>query len=286
MDKNYRLFKNDPSDPPEREISFEELNDKAFWCSLGAEKEKAFVKFMSEIDSPYVISIHPEKQNDPYHPDLLVKIGDKELIGEAKIKNSPLFIARKYGADPQHALTMDLKDSFNYSRRLRQGIDLLIFAWVKWEAHEMVSDFHGRKRVSPMHGIWVARFSKLRAKEKSENPPEIHWYREDFRKPRKYDLNAPESKVLLQFEPRLKKRFPLSLEEWAENKKLSLQKISRADELDYVSERLKCYKVNNITSGDLRIQDGIPYPTGHSSASYVFDLSDEALFENIYLSCK
>ena len=78
----------------------------------------------------------------------------------------------------------------------------------------------------------------------------------------------------------------LTLEKWAKNKKLSLQKISRADELDYVSERLKCYKVNNITSGDLRIQDGIPYPTGHSSASYVFDLSDEALFENIYLSCK
>ncbi len=61
------------------------------------------------------IAIHPEKAANPYHPDLIVNDVD---IGELKAKASPLFIATKYGIDPQFALTMDLKDSFHYSKFL------------------------------------------------------------------------------------------------------------------------------------------------------------------------
>ena len=112
----FTLYKDDPLDPPKRIVSFNDLDNKAFWCQLGEDKEHAFAKVMSKIDSPYQVEIHPEKESNPYHPDLLVNFNSENLIGEVKTKNSPLFIADKYGVNPQYALTMDLKDSFNYNK--------------------------------------------------------------------------------------------------------------------------------------------------------------------------
>lgn len=255
----YKLFKDDPTEPPRREVSFDDLENKAFWCKLGEEKEKAFVKLMKEkIESDYVVQIHPEKGANAYHPDLLLEHKGQKYIAEVKIKNSPLFFGKYYGVDPQFALTMDLKDSFNYDRMLNQGIDLFIFVWVKWEAHEMTTEYSGRKnsyRVNPMRGVWVTRFSKLRALEKSNNPPRIHWYKEKFRHPPSYDLKANLDtetrkwcKEILTFEPRLKK-----------------------------GEHLK-----SITSKGFLTNEGWQYAAGQSSGSYVFDLSDEALFEKVY----
>ena len=158
----FTLYKNDPLDPPKRVVSFNDLDNKAFWCQLGEDKEHAFVKVMSKIDSPYQVEIHPEKESNPYHPDLLVNFNSKNLIGEVKIKNSPLFIANKYKVDPQYALTMDLKDSFNYNKLLKRGIDVIIFAWIRWEAHEMQLT-NKTYKVSPMRGVWVTNFSKIRS---------------------------------------------------------------------------------------------------------------------------
>lgn len=253
----FTLYKDDPADPPKRIVSFDDLDNKAFWCNLGEDKEHAFVKVMSKIQSPYTISIHPEKENNPYHPDLLVNINNTDHIGEAKIKNSPLFIARRYGVNPQYALTMDLKDSFNYDKLLTGGIDLIIFIWVKWEAHEMITSYNGTQRntykVSPMRGIWVTLFSRLRKKEQSTKPPGIHWYNEQFRKPPIYNINDESNhrwiKELVEFEPRLK----------------------------------TSNNVKNITSIGYDDRADTIRPTGHSSGSYVFDLSDADIFYNIYL---
>ncbi len=180
------FFRKNESGQLRKKISFSDLENRRFWCQLGDEKERAFAASMEKMQSPYSVSIHPHKISDPYHPDLLVSQFGNELSGEVKIKNSPLFIAKRYVFNPQFALTMDLKDSLNYSRLLDQSIDLLIFIWVKWEAHEMVtsSKFGSRSySVEPMRGVWVTNFSKLRSKENSESPPLIHWYKERLRQP-------------------------------------------------------------------------------------------------------
>ena len=252
----FTLYKNDPSDPPRRRVSFDDLDNKAFWCDHGENKEHAFVKVMSKIDSPYQIDIHPKKKSDPYHPDLHVEHKDEQLIGEVKIKNSPLFIAEKYNVSPQYALTMDLKDSFNYNKWLKRGEDITIFAWVKWEAHEM--ELRNKVySVKPMRGIWVTTFSKIRALEKSKNPPSIHWYHDRFRHPPEYDprhITKDSIKQwcneLIEFEPRLLKSNG---------------------------------KISNITSDSFFERDGVTYPTGHSSASYVFDLLNKEIFTNIFI---
>ena len=251
----FTLYKNDPSDPPRRIVSFNDLDNKAFWCNHGENKEYAFIKIMSKIESPYKVDIHPKKKTDPYHPDLLVNHNGDDLTGEVKVKNSPLFIAEKYNVSPQYALTMDLKDSFNYNKWLERGDDIVIFIWVKWEAHEMQLT-NKTYRVEPMRGVWMTTFSKLRALEKSNNPPGIHWYYDGFRRPPEYDPHHASSIVqdwcdeLIGFEPRLLKSNG---------------------------------KISNITSDSFFEKEGVTYPTGHSSASYVFDLLNKEVFTNLFI---
>jgi hypothetical protein len=251
----FKLFKNDPADPPRREVHFSDLANKAFWCNLGEEQEYAFIVRMERARLKFQVEIHPNKKTNPYHPDLEVHENGRVFDGEVKVKNSPLFFGKRYGINPQYALTMDLKDSFNYAELLREGTDLMVFIWVKWEAHEMVTEFRGRSEhyeVRPMEGIWRTWFSKLRALEQSANPPGIHWYRQSFRQPPYFEPGKVDDsewcKNLLEFEPRLK----------------------MADG-----------KIKNITSVGFISRDGKRYPSGHSSGSYVFDLSNEEIFERI-----
>ena len=55
--------------------SFDDLDNKQFWCKLGNKQEEAFVNVMNQLsNSNYSVSIHPNKKIDAYHPDLLVCI--------------------------------------------------------------------------------------------------------------------------------------------------------------------------------------------------------------------
>lgn len=244
----YRLF-----DFNNREISFDDLDDKAFWCKHGEEQEKAFVKVYNQLkirkylNTNFDITIHPSKKNNPYHPDLLVN--DKEM-GDAKIKNSPLFMAKTYNVPPQYALTIDLKDVFNYRKRLQtKNQDVYIFIWVKWEAHKMVTSYKSYS-VNKMGGIWVTKISKL-LNHLKRNDVGIHWYKEKFRQPNFFEQDNPWAKELIKFERRL-----------------------------LINERVK----NISSNGFARIGiDNITYPSGHSSCSYVFNLKEQTLFENLYL---
>lgn len=92
--------------------SFDNLDNKAFWCSTAEVKEEAFALLTQDMKKrkgfPWDIKIHPNKKDDSFHPDLSCNCGNGDQIGEVKIKNSPLFFAKKwYGIDPQYALTMD-----------------------------------------------------------------------------------------------------------------------------------------------------------------------------------
>ncbi len=106
-----------------------------------------------------------------------------------------------------------------------------------------------------MRGIWVTRFSKLRKKELSDFPPEIHWYKERYRKPPVYikgHINGEEVlwvNELVNFEPRLQDKEGVT---------------------------------KGISSNGFMERNGETYPAGQSSGSYVFDLSDESIFEKIY----
>jgi hypothetical protein len=145
---------------------------------------------------------------------------------------------------------MDLKDSFNYCRWLKQNIDISIFAWVEWEAHKMVCSGIPYI-VKPMAGVWMAKFSSLRAKEQSKKQPCIHWYKENFRQPQTQQIDTW-GQELLDFEPRLKVLLP-----------------------DGTAG------VKNITSKGHVFSRGANYPSGQSSGSYVFDLSDTTLFQRL-----
>ena len=237
----------------DNEISFDQLDDKAFWCKHGELQEKAFINIFQKLQNKNIlktifdISIHPEKNINPYHPDLLV---NKKYIGDAKIKNSPLFMAKTYSVSPQFALTIDLKDIFNYRKRLiSKSQDVYVFIWVKWEAHKMITS-HKTYSVEKMGGIWVSKISQL-LEHLKKNKVGIHWYKEKFRHPAWIQKNTPWAEELIQFEPRLYKNG----------------------------------KVKNISSnGFLSVgKENISYPSGHSSCSYVFDLSNKDIFDEIYL---
>lgn len=232
--------------------SFDDLENKGFWCTTTEVKEKAFAEITKKIKSfPWNIEVHPNKERDPYHPDLICNCGYGDQIGEVKIKNSPLFFAKKwYGIDPQYALTMDLKDSFNYRWWLEHGVDIQIFIWVKWEAHRLQTWGTDPTKVNnydvlPMKGIWTTKFSTLLEFEQQQRPP-IHWYQN--RESICIDINTFEGKELLKFDERLSEQSNL---------------------------------VRSITSNGFMNSNGRIFPSGNSSASYVFDLSNSALFTNL-----
>ena len=247
----YELF-----DFNNNKVSFDQLDNKAFWCEHGERQERAFISVFNKLKSDgllkknYVVDIHPEKETNPYHPDLII---DKEFLGDAKIKNSPLFMAKAYSVPPQFALTIDLKDIFNYRKRfLNLGQDILIFVWVKWEAHKMITP-HSTYSVNQMGGIWVTKISKVLSFLKDQKVG-IHWYKESFRRPDLYELDHAWAKELLDFE-----------------KRLSVDG-----------------KVKNISSKGFIVSGSnhITYPSGHSSCSYVFNLDNSELFENLFLRLK
>lgn len=253
----YQLYRHTPTG--RKPVSYDDLDNKAFWCHLGNAKEAAFVRRMATVTTTYSVEIHPEKAANPFHPDLLLRSDlHGEMAAEVKIKNSPLFYARqRYDIDPQHALTMDLKDSFNYCRLLAQGKDLVIFIWVNWDAHEMVrtlehsGDKAGERfTVQPMEGIWAVRFSKLRRLEET-NPPPIHWYKEPFRHPPTH--------------------FPATEKQWCEGLLHFDKRLCREDG-----------GVKGISSRGYTNQKGKLYPAGHSSGSYVFDLRHNVFRELYY----
>jgi hypothetical protein len=236
-------------------ITFGDLDNKAFWCSHGEKQEEAFIKMFAQLQqqgriiSDEKLAIHPSKELNPYHPDLII---NNQFIGEVKTKNSPLFMAQTYGINPQFALTMDLKDSFNYGRLLKNGIDITIYIWVKWEAMMMKTKYN-QYRVKQLAGVWRTSFSTLREHE-LKSPPPIHWYKESFRKPPTYLISDEQhsrwSNELISFEPRL---------------------IENSGQ-----------HIRNITSKGYTNNKEQLYTSGHSYCSYVFDLSNTDVFTELY----
>lgn len=124
--------------------------DKAWWVLEGARKE---VEFVERVCPQIGISaiINPEKEKNPYAPDLLV---DGKLA-DLKTQNTPFFTAGlRFGISPQFAVTFNHKD---YVRYYRLYPEIEIYFWIDWQTHRW-----GRIFITPMIGVWHASFDDIR----------------------------------------------------------------------------------------------------------------------------
>ncbi len=127
----YHLF-----DRNGNEVTHHNLQDKGPWCQTGITFEEAFV---SKYGADLSLVINPQKQIDPYVPDLLDT--SKGNLADLKTQNTPFFQARtRYNMNPQFAVTFNLKDHRRYNE-LYPDID--IYFWVEW----LITGFKGSTEV-------------------------------------------------------------------------------------------------------------------------------------------
>ncbi|MDO5968278.1 hypothetical protein Q4Q35_00520 [Flavivirga aquimarina] len=133
-------------------IEQHDLQDKGVWCQTGASKEKVFVdKFGKSLN----LIINPEKENNPYAPDLLNT--STNLLADLKTQNTPFFQAQtRFNYDPQYTVVFNGKDRHRYKEKYP---DIEIYFAVDWQAIK----FENGKiiEVKPMTGVWFIPFQKL-----------------------------------------------------------------------------------------------------------------------------
>ena len=143
----YKLFDKDSN-----VVSHHDLQDKGLWCKIGSTKEEVFVeKFGRELH----LSINPEKQRNPYAPDLLNT--SSHLLGDLKTQNTPFFQAKaRFNLDPQFVVVFNGKDRLRY---LEHYPYIEIYFAIDWQ----VVRFEGREVISvlPMKGVWFIPFQDL-----------------------------------------------------------------------------------------------------------------------------
>ncbi len=87
-------------------VRHEDLQNKRLWCKEGEKIEEAFVNRHGEV---LQIGINPEKETNPYAPDLIFHPNHKLM--DLKTQNTPFFKAEKlYGIDPTHAIVFNRKN--------------------------------------------------------------------------------------------------------------------------------------------------------------------------------
>jgi hypothetical protein len=134
------------------EISHHDLQDKGFWCHDGASQEVVFVeKYGKSLN----LAINPQKQNNPYAPDL-INLSDHRL-GDLKTQNTPFFQSMsRFGLDPQYTVVFNAKDRLRYNEKYP---DMDIYFAVDWIALRFESG--SSIEVEPMRGVWKIPFIKL-----------------------------------------------------------------------------------------------------------------------------
>ena len=145
----YKLY-----DINQRQVTHHDLQDKGMWCQSGATKEEVFVK---KYGAQLNLIINPEKQTNPYVPDLL-NISNNTLA-DLKTQNTPFFQARsRFGLDPQYVVVFNQKDQLRYQKLYP---DIEIYFAIDWQ----VIKFEGYRtiNVKPMLGIYFIPFGKLNA---------------------------------------------------------------------------------------------------------------------------
>lgn len=141
--------------------------DKQWWVNEGAKAEYVFVNEVCPSLHLYG-KINPEKELNPYAPDLIVN----GLLSDLKHQTTPFFKSNElYSLDPQFTVTFNQKDYERYSRFYPE---IVIYFWVDWLELEKI--IRGRTfRVKPMKGVWRVPFEHLK-KSISQNTQPAHRY--------------------------------------------------------------------------------------------------------------
>jgi len=137
--------------------------DKAWWVIHGRDLEERFVNNVLPMLGLRG-KINPEKETNPYAPDLIVE----DHLADLKCQRAPFFTAGRLGLDPQHAVTFNHKDYVRYSK---EHSSLDIFFWVNWQ---VLADFG--VRVEPLNGVWRGSFPAMRFSINCGKVP-LHEYR-------------------------------------------------------------------------------------------------------------
>lgn len=101
--------------------------DKSWWVQHGLKLEREFIVKCNQLGID--AKMHPNKENNKYHADLLVQ----NRISDLKCQSTPFFTAARYGFDPQYTVTLNEKDLTRYQRLYP---NILIFFWARWSAME------------------------------------------------------------------------------------------------------------------------------------------------------
>ncbi|MEQ8473015.1 MAG: hypothetical protein RIC35_17605 [Marinoscillum sp.] len=143
----YKLFNS------KEEIDHKDLQDKAFWCRHGSRIEESFV---AEYGTKLGAEINPEKNSNPYVPDLLIK---EQYLADLKTQNTPFFSAsERYGYDPTYTVVFNEKDRRRYSEKYP---DIYILFWVDWMATRMEFPSGKSYRCEYLCGVWAVSFERL-----------------------------------------------------------------------------------------------------------------------------
>ena len=156
------------------EVSHHDLQDKSVWCKDGENIEQGFIdKYGSKLQ----LVLNPEKEINPYAPDLL-RTNDKRTA-DLKTQNTPFFKAGEfYDIDPPYAIVFNIKDSVRYSDKYP---DIIIYFWVNWMVERFVMNEKEifAKKIS---GVWMIEFKN--ALQLIKSAP-IHEYIQ-----RRYDMKG------------------------------------------------------------------------------------------------
>ena len=123
------------------------------WVIEWRKQEDAFVEEVAPRLNIEAI-INPEKQTNPYAPDLLVN-GE---LADLKCQQTPFFKSYVlYKIPNQYAVTFNKKDFLSYKEKYPS---IVIYYWLNWtEISKSIRDIV--YTVKPMTGIWRVDFSYL-----------------------------------------------------------------------------------------------------------------------------
>ncbi|MFN2267646.1 MAG: hypothetical protein ABR533_05165 [Desulfonatronovibrio sp.] len=144
----YKLFDKDG-----HELIHSDLQQKQQWCKDG---EKLEFRFLELYGEKLGLRLNEAKHYDPTVPDFIHTDSDRYV--DLKSQTTPFFQARRYGVDPQFAVTLNKIDVDRYSR-LYPGI--IVLYHVNWIAVKMQGRTGSAISVEPMEGLWAASIKNL-----------------------------------------------------------------------------------------------------------------------------
>ncbi|MDQ7733842.1 hypothetical protein QT231_14105 [Halomonas sp. SpR1] len=147
------------------ELIHNDLQKKQEWCKDG---ERLETRFLTLYGEKLGLRLNEEKSRDPTVPDFIHTESGKYV--DLKSQTTPFFQSRKYGVDPQYAVTLNKIDVDRYYQ-LYPGI--IVLYHVNWIAVKMVSGYGKTTEVREMEGIWAATINKIK---QMCNPENLHAY--------------------------------------------------------------------------------------------------------------